>query len=52
MDQGDGEVKKSATGVLLGAAMCLMASGVAQAANRKAQKMVAGFTTDQATLLA
>ena len=44
-------MKKSATGVLLGAAMCLLVSGPTAAANRKAQQMVAGLTKDQAALL-
>ena len=44
-------MKNSATGVLFGAAMCLLLSGPAVAANRKAQQMVAGLTKDQAALL-
>jgi hypothetical protein len=45
-------MKVSATGVPLGALICLMVAGSAEAANRKAQQMVAGSTKDQAELLA
>ena len=45
-------MSKFASGVLVGALVFVSASGSAVAANRKAQKMVAGLQMDQAALLA
>jgi hypothetical protein len=42
----------SKSAILVSMLMCVSMSGSAEAANRKAQQMVMGFTKDQATLLA